>query len=291
MKVNIVIVPRGGAHRLSAGFSRLCAGAIVRISLAADQEVNGGKFYPRWVMPVSVLNARTTEFLRSELTETLVGPVRIVFFTHETGGLFIPGRPDPEYLDAARKLLVGFAALSDRLPLEVHDIDREPGAAEEYRIDKVPAIVLVGRGTRGVRFFGIPAGYELVTLVADLADISRGSTSLAEETRAALRTLRALVHIQVFVTPTCPYCPQVVRMAHQMAVESEQVLADMVEASAFPELAGRYGVKSVPTVVINGRVAFESVVPEPTLLAHVLAAEQEEVSAQEQRTECEQVAV
>jgi glutaredoxin len=62
------------------------------------------------------------------------------------------------------------------------------------------------------------------------------------------------VHIQVVVTPTCPYCPQAVRLAHQMAVESGQVLADMVEASGFPELISRYGVTGVPTVVINHHV-------------------------------------
>ena len=53
-----------------------------------------------------------------------------------------------------------------------------------------------------------------------------------------MRGLGRPVHIQVFVTPTCPYCPQAVRLAHQFALESDQIRGDMIEATEFPELGG-----------------------------------------------------
>jgi predicted DsbA family dithiol-disulfide isomerase len=59
------------------------------------------------------------------------------------------------------------------------------------------------------------------------------------------------VHVQVFVTPTCPYCPTVARLAHQAAVENENVIADVVEVSEFPDLAAQYHVRGVPKVVMN----------------------------------------
>ena len=40
--------------------------------------------------------------------------------------------------------------------------------------------------------------------------------------------------MQVFVTPTCPYCPAAVRMAHSLAIASDRVTADMVESIEFP---------------------------------------------------------
>jgi glutaredoxin len=55
----------------------------------------------------------------------------------------------------------------------------------------------------------------------------------------------------VFVTPTCPYCPQAVVLAHRMALESPMVQAEMVEAMEFPELSDRYGVSGVPHTTIN----------------------------------------
>lgn len=222
-----------------------------------------------------VLRPKDAEFLRSRFAETLVTPVRIVLFTRETGGVIVPGHPDPRYLELTHLLLAELAGLSDRLSLDVHDIEQDRDLADEYRVDKVPATILVTPASRGVRFFGLPAGYELATLVEDLADLSGGKTRLSDETRAALKALAGPLHIQVFVTPTCPYCPHAVRLAHQMAMESDRVLADMVEVTAFPELAERYGVMGVPKVVINDLVEFEGALPEPAFLAHVQAADAE----------------
>jgi protein-disulfide isomerase len=80
------------------------------------------------------------------------------------------------------------------------------------------------------------------------------------------------VHIQVFVTPTCPYCPQAVFMAHQFAMENPLIRADMVEAIEFPQLANKYRVQGVPRVVFNETVHQEGAAPEPLMLAKLLEA-------------------
>jgi glutaredoxin len=80
------------------------------------------------------------------------------------------------------------------------------------------------------------------------------------------------VHFQVFVTPTCPYCPQAVRLAHKLAIESDLIRADMVEAIEFPQLSNKYHVHGVPRTVINETVHQEGAAPEPMLLAKLLEA-------------------
>jgi alkyl hydroperoxide reductase subunit AhpF len=105
-----------------------------------------------------------------------------------------------------------------------------------------------------------------------LIDVARGGTSLAHATTEALRGLSGDVHIRVFVTPSCPFCPGVARIAHQMAVESPDVTADVVEAEEFPELAERYRVRGVPKVVVNDAVEFVGAQPEALFLEHVLRA-------------------
>ena len=78
------------------------------------------------------------------------------------------------------------------------------------------------------------------------------------------------VLLQVFVTPTCPYCPQAVVLAHQMALESPMVEAEMVEAMEFPQLASRYGVSGVPQTTINaGAGTVVGAVPENQLVAEI----------------------
>jgi len=80
------------------------------------------------------------------------------------------------------------------------------------------------------------------------------------------------VHIQVFVTPTCPYCTTAVRLGHQFAIESPFIRAEMIEATEFPQLANKYDVFGVPKTVINEFVFIDGAVPEATFLENVLKA-------------------
>jgi small redox-active disulfide protein 1 len=80
------------------------------------------------------------------------------------------------------------------------------------------------------------------------------------------------VHVQVFVTPTCPYCPKVASLAHQAAVESTHVIADVVEISEFPDLAAQYRVRGVPKIVMNDTVELVGAQPETALVEAILKA-------------------
>ena len=62
------------------------------------------------------------------------------------------------------------------------------------------------------------------------------------------------------------------RLAHQMAIESDLIRADMVEAIEFPHLANKYSVYGVPRSVFNETVHLEGAVPEPLFLQKLLEA-------------------
>ncbi len=128
-------------------------------------------------------------------------PVRLVFFTEGSSGLIIPGR-ECLYCGETQRLLEDVAGCSDRLTLEVHDRLTDPGAFATYGIDRVPGCAVLGSTDYGIRYYGLPAGYELATLLEIIVDVGRGSTALTPETRAALAILPGAVHLQVFVTPT-----------------------------------------------------------------------------------------
>jgi glutaredoxin-like protein len=102
--------------------------------------------------------------------------------------------------------------------------------------------------------------------------VSGGESGLSQETKETVAGINTPVHIQVFVTPTCPYCPGAVRLAHQLALESDLITADMVEAIEFPHLANKYDVMGVPRTVINEDVHIEGAAPEPMLLEQLLHA-------------------
>lgn len=215
---------------------------------------------------MALLSARDRSYLQNLFASVPKKAKVLVFVDGQDGRC--------QYCGQTAELIQEVASLSDRVEYEVIDINQAPEKAQLYDVDKVPALVLLredGTDTR-VRYFGIPAGYEFGSLIEDLVDVSNGKTRLSDATREKLSQISQPVHIQVFVTPTCPYCPKAVRLAHQFAMESPFIRADMVEALEFPELADRYGVYGVPKTVINDREEVEGAVPEAVMLQYVLAA-------------------
>jgi glutaredoxin-like protein len=212
------------------------------------------------------------QVLRARLDKNLTAPVTLDLFVEPQSAIIVPGREECELCEETRALLEDVASLSDRITLTVHDARTEPDLARAAGVTRVPTLVLRGAARGWVRYVGIPTGLELGTLLEDLAAVSRGTTSLGAESRAKLATLSKPVHVQVFVTPMCPYCPGVARLAHQAAVESANVTADVIEISEFPDLAARYDVRGVPKIVMNETVELVGAQPEAAFVDAMLEA-------------------
>jgi len=199
--------------------------------------------------------------------ESLQTPVKLVMFTQER---------ECQYCKETHMIAEEVSALSDKLSLEVYDLVKDAEIAEHYNIDKIPAIVLMKGGDEpkdyGIRFYGIPSGYEFGTLIEDIKMISHGDSGLSAATKKQIADMDKPLHLQVFVTPTCPYCPQAVLLAHQLAFESDWVQGDMVEATEFPHLSFKYKVHGVPRTVVNETVFLEGAAPEQMLMAKVQEA-------------------
>jgi len=224
---------------------------------------------------MDLLNQEIRDITRKKFEAEMAGKVRLLLFTQEPRVLFVPNQVpglECQFCRETRQLLEEVKGLSDKIDLETIDFLARKDRVAEYGIDKIPATVIVGGADFGVRFFGIPSGYEYTSLVEAIIDVSRGQTELAPKTKESLRTLDRDVRIQVFVTPTCPYCTVAVRLGHQMAVESPRVRCDMIEATEFPHLAQRYGVYGVPRTVFNETITIDGAVPEDVFLDGVLKA-------------------
>jgi len=213
------------------------------------------------------------KIIKEEFFSKLINPVRLLVFI---------GKDHCQYCDQLKQLVEEIGELSNLVTYELHDFDSEKEVAEKYRINIAPAVVITQDGKDlGVRYFGLPAGHEFGSFLEDIVDVSKGETDLLEETKEALKGINKDVQIYVFVTPTCPYCPMAVRMAHKFAIEhalagNDKILGNMIEAIEFPELADQYGVMAVPKVVIKvdgeDKVSFEGAYPEKMFLEKLLEA-------------------
>jgi len=215
---------------------------------------------------MALLSEQDQEQLRNEFA-SIQQPVKLIVFTQEF---------ECQYCRETRQIAEEVADLSDQITLEVYDLLADKEIAEQYNIDKIPATIVMVGGEEpvdfGIRYYGIPSGYEFSSLIHDILMVGDGSFELAAETEQWLAELTTPLHFQVFVTPTCPYCPQAVLMAHKMAMASEFVTADMVEANEFPHLSMKYSVMGVPRTVINEDFHVEGAVPEHMLLAKMQEA-------------------
>lgn len=234
----------------------------------------GDKSSTKEVIHMAILNDNIKNQVREMLAD-LPAPVRLVVFTQGEGGAL-----ECEMCAETRELVEEVAALSDKVSVEVRDFVKDSEVAETYSIDKIPAIAVVRDGDEpkdyGVRLYGIPSGYEFGTLIEDIRLVSSGEHGLSEKTLEQLAQLTEPVSIQVFVTPTCPYCPRAVLLAHRLAIASDRVTAAMVEATEFPHLANRYQVYGVPRTVINDVIHIEGAVPENMLMAKLMNVTDEE---------------
>jgi glutaredoxin-like protein len=193
----------------------------------------------------------------------LANDVRIVMFTQEH---------ECQFCASTREILEEVAGLSERISLEVLDFVKDEARAKEYGVDKVPATILLGEKDHGIRLYGVPAGYEFATLVQDIAHLGARDPGLPKEVLETLASVQTPVHIQVLVSPTCPYCPRAVLAAHRFAMASAHIRADMVEITEFPHLAVKYEVQGVPVTVINEAHRIPGAVPEADLASIVVHA-------------------
>jgi glutaredoxin-like protein len=208
------------------------------------------------------MDQKTAEEVKKRL-EALESEVKIVFFKEAL--LCRTCGPAEDFFKEV-------SALSPKVKLEVYNRVTDTEKAAAYGVTLTPAAVIEGANGARVRFYGIPAGYEFVSLLEALKNSAAPAQELQAETITAIGQLKAPVNIKVFVTPTCPYCPAAVVLAHKFALASPQITAEMVEATEFPELSAKYEVEGVPKMVVNEKTGLVGAQPEYALLKAVQEA-------------------
>lgn len=203
------------------------------------------------------------EEVKSQIKErfrNLKDGVKLVVFTQQS---------ECQYCENNQKLAEEVSELSDKISVTVFDFQSDKEQVKKYGIDKVPAIAIIGKVDYGIRLYGIPTGYDFVSLIEGIRIVSTEETELTSEDSKYLANLDKDTHLQVFVSPGCPHCPSATMVAQQMARVSSNVKADMIDSSQFPHLARKYNVSGVPHTVINETSYQQGAVPIPMIIAKI----------------------
>jgi glutaredoxin-like protein len=188
--------------------------------------------------------------------------VNLAFFTRQ---------PENQAGIETHAILEEIASISNMIKLTVYDIDKDKNKAEDYNIDKDPAIVIEGVKDFGIRFYGVPSGYLVSSLIEDVVQISKNDSELTNETKEKLGEVVHPLNLEVFVKPTSPYSPSLVNIAHRMALENENISAHLVNITNYPHLAMRFNIEDVPHTVVNGKESVEGALDEKDFTDKILA--------------------
>jgi alkyl hydroperoxide reductase subunit AhpF len=141
---------------------------------------------------------------RNEVKKALApmaDPVRLMVFTQGKEGAL-----ECEMCAETRQLAEEVSSLNEKIHLEIRDFLADSALAEKMQVDKIPAMALLADGPAlqdyGIRFYGIPAGFEFTTFIQDLLVVSRRDPGLNPTTISKISQIHEPVHIQVFTTPT-----------------------------------------------------------------------------------------
>lgn len=226
---------------------------------------------------MSLISPADQQKLQASFAE-MTRQVRLLFFTQTIGC---------ETCLQTRQILDELPPLSDKIAIEEVNLILDADAAKAYGVDRAPAIAVTYRDAppsgdqtgsdtgwkdSRIRFLGAPAGYEFISLVQAILLAGGRPSGLSDASRERIASVDRPVSMQVFTTPTCPYCPRAVSLAHEMAFASSNITAYAVEATEFPDLARRYKVTGVPKTVVNDDVEILGALPEDAFVEQALGS-------------------
>ena len=142
---------------------------------------------------MAILSAQNVSQIRG-LFGGLRDPVKLVVFSQSLAAA--------ELCAQNEALVREVAEISDTISVEVLNLAIDRERAEAYGITQVPAIVVEGSRDYGLRFYGVPTGYEFSNLIDAIVLASTGEPTLSDATKTALAGLEGDVDIKVFSTPT-----------------------------------------------------------------------------------------
>ena len=142
---------------------------------------------------MSMLLDEVKQEVKKKFDKELRNPIKLIYFTEKL---------ECQFCKETHQLLDEIVTLSDKISLNVFNFAIDKEEVDKYKIDKIPAIVIMNEKDYGIRLFGLPAGYEFSSLIEGITLVSTGKTGLNEKSIERIATLTNPVQIQVFVTNT-----------------------------------------------------------------------------------------
>ena len=208
-----------------------------------------------------------TEARLRELFEKMPHPAPIFLFADR-------GKNEP-FNQAAREILQILQRISPKVQIQEYGLDHEQ--ARRWKVESSPTLLFDPDRYRA-RWLGAPIGEETKTLIVALQMLGYRSAGLSEDSRRILKRIDSPRDLKVFVSPTCPYCPQQAINALNAALERPDFISlEIIDIQANPDLAQKYGAQSVPQVFANEKLIAMGAQPEELFMSSLEKMEEQRI--------------
>jgi len=163
--------------------------------------------------------------------------------------MFLRRGEDDVYAQTNRQIVRAFRELSSKITFREYFLDHE--LAQKWNIEYSPTLVIAPDRVN-IRWVGAPLGEEGRTFLETLIFVGMGKSNLNEQTQRVLQKIDLPRKVKVFVSATCPYCPQEAVNAVRAAIERPDMISvEIIDIQCEPELANQYSAHSVPQAFAN----------------------------------------
>ena len=174
--------------------------------------------------------------------------------------LFTAKGHDDTFTQANRQVIRAFRELGAKITLREYDLDHE--LARKWNVNSSPTL-LIAPEQYSIRWLGAPMGEEARTFLETLILVGLGKSQLSDQSVSVIKKIDSPRNVKVFVSPTCPYCPQEAVNAVKAAIEMpEYVSLEIIDIQCEPEIANQYGAQSVPQAFANDVLIGQGAQPE-----------------------------
>jgi thioredoxin reductase (NADPH) len=189
--------------------------------------------------------------------------------------LFATDDTTSPFNQAAREILRTIARISPKTQLEEYDLQHKK--AKEWGVDRSPTI-LFDPDNYGLRWFGAPLGEEGRMFIEALVLLGNKKSDLSDQSRKILENITSPRHVQVFVSMTCPYCPQqTMNVLKCVVARPDLIRLDIVDVQANPDLTDRYSAYSTPMTYANDIMIGKGAQPEELFVSSLEKLEEQAV--------------
>jgi thioredoxin reductase (NADPH) len=189
--------------------------------------------------------------------------------------LFVDRKKDDIFAQTNRQIIRIFRELSSKITLREYAADHE--LARKWKVAHSPTL-LIDPEHYSIRWLGAPMGEEGRTFLETLLLVGARDSHLTDESRKVIAKIDSPRQVKVFVSPTCPYCPQEALNAVQAVIEKPELISlEIIDIQAHPEAADKYGAHSVPQAYANDVLIGMGAQSQEIFCASLLKLEQQRV--------------